>query len=60
MNERSFIFNNRSLSDLGMMICYFDSVDNIETVESPTITFNVVQNNSDDSFRPTYTSYDGT
>lgn len=34
MNERSFIFNNRSLSDLGMMICYFDSVDNIETVES--------------------------
>ncbi len=59
MNERSFIFNNRRLSDLGMMLCYFDSVDNIETVDSPTITFNIVQNNSNDSFRPTSASYDG-
>lgn len=58
MDFYNFTFNGKDLTEFDCMICCFDKPNNIETNEYPTITFNTVQNNSNDSFDLTHGTYD--
>lgn len=60
MDNINFVYNDKSLFDFDCMLCNFDSKSNIEVLETPTITFNTVQNNQNDTFNLTHTSYDRT
>ena len=58
MNNYNFTFNGKELTEFGCMLCYFDKLGNVEISDYPAITFNTVQNNSNDSFDLTYATYD--
>ncbi len=58
MNNYNFTFNDKELIEFGCMLCYFDKLGNVEISDYPAITFNTVQNNSNDSFDLTYATYD--
>ena len=58
MENVSFTYNDKSLLDFNCMLCNFDSTSNIEVLETPSITFNTIQNNHNDTFKSSYTSYE--